>query len=76
MGKRCSLWCRRSGDQQPSDTRPDLHDAWQDYPRDGRQSFHSVRRVMPESKSLGKRLDLSAYLQAAASSLAIFSEQT
>lgn len=31
---------------------------------------------MPESKSLGKRLDLSAYLQAAASSLAIFSEQT
>ena len=56
MGKRRSLWCRRSGYQQPSDTRPDLHDAWQDYPRNGRQSFHSVRRIMSESGSPGKRV--------------------
>lgn len=54
MGKRCSLWCRLSGYQQPSDTRPDLHDAWQDNPRNGRQSFHSVRRIMSESRSHGK----------------------
>ena len=59
MGKRCSLWCRRSGDQQPSDTRPDLHDAWQDDPRNGRQSFHSVPTIMPESGSPGKPPDAS-----------------
>ena len=56
MGKRCSLWCRRSGDQQPSDTQPDLHDAWQDNPRNGRQSFHSVPTTMPEPGSPGKRV--------------------
>lgn len=59
MGKRCSLWCRLSGCQQPSDTRPDLNDAWQDNPRNGRQSFHSVLAIMPESGSPGK-LCLSA----------------
>ena len=76
MGKRCSLWCRRSGYQQPSDTQPDLHDAWQDYPRNGRQSFHSVLRIMPESGSPGKSPEASDYLRAAASNSAILSEQT
>src|SRR3546814_17098059 len=32
---------------------PNLHDAWQDYPEDGRQSFHPVGGVMPESEVSG-----------------------
>ena len=76
MSKRCSLWRRSCDYQQPSDTRPDLNDAWQDYPRNGRQSSHSVRWIMPESGSPGKSPDASAYLRAAASNSAILSEQT
>src|SRR5690606_40087358 len=55
-----SAGCRRSGYQQLSDRRPDLHDAWQVYPRNGRQSFHPVPTIMPESGSPGKLPEAAA----------------
>src|SRR3546814_13594531 len=45
---------RRSGFPQPSDAQPDLHDAWQDYPRVGRQSLPPVTLIMSEMTNPGK----------------------
>ena len=36
---------------------PNLHDAWQDYPGDGRQSFHPVATNMPEAAKFSKPPD-------------------
>ena len=43
---------RRSATARPR--WPNLHDAWQDYPRDDRQSLHPATMFMPESRSPGK----------------------
>ena len=76
MGKRCSLRAAYAAGSNCPTLGPDLHDAWQDDPRDGRQSFHPVALIMPEAGSRGKLPGGRYYPRVAASNAAMRSEQT
>ncbi len=57
MCKRCPLCAASAIYSNCPTSGPDLNDAWQDNPRDGRQSLHPVEVIMPESGRPGKLPD-------------------